>query len=83
MLVHPAGTLVPYRPGRSPPGPVLGWWRERRPLVLAPSTAEPKGAILQERKHWAVKIAADCFSLSNPNRSRMRLVPARIFCVCV
>lgn len=48
------------------------------PAAAVDSTAEPKGAILQ-RKHSAVKIAADCFSLSNPNTGRMRLIPGRIF----
>lgn len=36
---------------------------------------------IAERKHSAVKIASDCFSLSNSNTSRMRLIPARNFFV--
>lgn len=45
-----------------------------RALLARLLAAETKHAILQERKHWAVKIALDCFSLSNSNRSRMRLL---------
>lgn len=40
--------------------------------------AETKHAILQERKHSAVKIAPDCFSLSNSNKTRTRLLLGRI-----
>lgn len=49
-----------------------------RALLARLPAAETKHAILQERKHWAVKIALDCFSLSNSNTTRMRLLLGRI-----
>lgn len=61
VLGHLAGTLVPCRPGRGPSGPLLGLWRERRPLVLAPSPQQPR----TQRRHIA---GAQTFGGKNSRR---------------